>query len=100
VLLVALASLGSAGALLAPTAGADDPCLPENGCVPPVVAPPVPPDEAGDPQAVTISATRIPDVPPAVIVPMPLRSPPTAKACKAKHRARASAQKRCKRKLR
>jgi hypothetical protein len=95
---IALAGLCSAGAVIAPAAGADDTCLPENGCVPGVVAPPIPPDEAGDPQAVTIGATQIPDLPPYVNVPMPPYSGPPAKACKAKHHRSTSARKGCKRK--
>ena len=82
-----------------PGAGADDPCLPEQGCVPPVVAPPLSPDEAGDPQAVTIEATQIAPVAPYVIVPMPPYSRP--KACRGKHKAKAaSPPKKCKKRHR
>jgi hypothetical protein len=81
--LTALA-VAAAALFAAPSASADDPCLPENGCVPGEVAPPLPPDEAGDPQTVTIDWVKIPDVPPYVVVPMPAL--PSPKACKAKHR--------------
>jgi hypothetical protein len=95
---VTLAVLAASIAALlgAPGALAEDDCVPENGCGPPVVAPPVPPDQAGDPQAVTIGATKIPDVPPYVTIPMPPYAAP--KACKAKHRHSASHPKKCKKK--
>jgi hypothetical protein len=39
----------------------------DDGYVPPIVYPPVPPEEAGNPVPVTIDATKIPDVAPIVI---------------------------------
>jgi hypothetical protein len=87
----------SQAALLgAPSALADDDCVPENGCVPPIVAPPLPPDQAGDPEVITIGATKIPDAPPYVTVPMPVYAAP--KACKAKHRHNTPHAKKCKKK--
>jgi hypothetical protein len=91
----ALATLVVMIALVAAPAAPADECLPENGCIPGEVAPPVPPDEAGDPQPVTISSTQIPDVPPAVTYPAPPYSAP--KKCKKKHH-RATARKKCHRK--
>ena len=80
----------------APGAAADDPCLPENGCVPGEVEPPVPPDQAGNPQPVTIDWVPIPDVPPSVGVPLGLPAPPH-QTCKHK-RKHAAASKKCKKK--
>jgi hypothetical protein len=87
----------SQAALLgAPAALADDDCLPENGCVPPIVVDPLPIDEAGDPQVETIEATQLAGAVPYIDVPLPLYTGP--KPCKAKHRHRASHPKRCKKK--
>jgi hypothetical protein len=58
--------------------------------------PPIPPDEAGDPQAVTIDYTQIPPVPPYVAVPMaPYNGP---KTCKTRHSRSTSPHKKCKKK--
>jgi hypothetical protein len=78
----------------APGAAADDPCLPENGCVPPVVAPPLPPDQFGDPGTESLGASQIPGLPPYVEVPLPITAP-THKTCKQK-RKHAAAAKKCK----
>jgi hypothetical protein len=97
---LALGAMLIAGAFAfsaAPGAAADDPCLPENGCIPGEVAPPVPPDQAGNPQAVTIEATQIPDVPPAVMIDLGLPAPPKHKKCTHK-RKHAAASKKCKKK--
>jgi hypothetical protein len=98
-LLVAFA-VAMAALLVSPAAFAEDPCLPENGCVPPVVAPPVPIGQAGDPRPVTIDWVPIPDVPPYVQVPLGLPAPPKGKCAKHKAHNRAAAAKRCKRKRR
>jgi hypothetical protein len=99
---VAALAVAIAALIGAPSALADDPCLPENGCVPPVVAPPVPPDQFGDPQPITIGAIRIPDVPPYVDIPMPPYTGTATghKGCKHNHARNASATKRCKKKRR
>jgi hypothetical protein len=88
--LLALAAICALGVFAVPSAGADE-C--PDGWVCGVTAPPVPPDQAGDPQSVTIEAIQIPDVPPYVVVPMPVYSGP--KACTPKHHQRA-AHKKCK----
>jgi hypothetical protein len=90
---VAIAAL-----MVSPTAFAEDPCLPENGCVPGVVGLPVPIDQAGDPQPVTIEWVPMADAPPYIEVPLGLPAPPKGKCAKHKAHSRASAAKRCKRK--
>jgi hypothetical protein len=90
----------AAALFAAPSASADDPCLPENGCVPGEVAPPLPPDQAGDPQTVTIDWVKIPDVPPYVEVPLGLPAPPKGKCAKHRAHSGSAAAKRCKRKRR
>jgi len=79
----------------APSALADDPCLPENGCVPGVVEPPLDPDQAGNPQTMTID-WQIPDVPPSVTVDIGLPSPPTPKHKTCKQKRKHAASKKCK----
>ena len=86
--------VASAITLTPATAAADDPCLPENGCIPGEVAPPVPPDQAGNPQGVTVDWTQIPDVPVSVTVSLGLPAPPPHKTCK-KKRKHAAASKKC-----
>jgi hypothetical protein len=83
-----MALLGAPGAL------ADEPCLPENGCIPGEVEPPIPPDEAGNPQPVTVDWHPIPDVPPAVTFDLGLPAPKHS-TCKQK-RKHAAASKKCK----
>jgi hypothetical protein len=86
-----LIALGAVGAVGVPSASGDD--CPE-GWVCGVTAPPVPPDQAGNPQPVTIEADQNPDVPPSVGVDLGLPQPPHRKACHAKkHKHDASAAK-------
>jgi hypothetical protein len=85
----------------APSANADDPCLPENGCTPGQVEPPIDPGQAGDPIPVTVEWTPIPDVPSSVVVPTGLPDPSHRKACAKKRAHKASAtKKKCARKRR
>jgi hypothetical protein len=85
-----------AALLGAPGALADTSC--PDGWVCGVVEPPVPPDQAGDPQPVTIGATQIPDVPPYVDIPFPGYQSPGPTACKAKHRSGKPTSRHCRKK--
>jgi hypothetical protein len=93
-MLIALAV--SIAALIGAPGAVADGCVPEDGWVCGVTAPPVPPDQAGNPQPVTIDWQQIPDAPPYVTVPMPVYAAP--KACKAKHRHNTPHAKKCKKK--
>jgi hypothetical protein len=95
--LLAMLAVSIAALVGAPGAVADD-CPQEDGWVCGVTAPPVPPDQAGNPQAVTIDWTTIPGVPPSVSVPLGLPAPPH-KACKHKRKHAATAKK-CKKRHR
>jgi hypothetical protein len=81
----------------APGAAADDPCPPEGCWVRGEVEPPISPDQAGDPHPVTIEATQIPDMPPAVTFDLGLPAPPKHTKCRHK-RKHATASKKCKKK--
>ena len=88
-----ISSLALTGGALAaaPAAGAED-----DGWVHGEVAPPIPPDQAGDPQPSTGDWSQIPDVPPEIRVPLQIPPPPSCSP-KQKHKASA-AKKGCKKK--